>query len=135
MYKKISITIPLKPITKKNSQQILVNRSTGRPFIAPSKQYKQYEKDAGYFIKPKGLKIDYPVNVKCLYYMPTHRKVDLTNLLNATLDMLCFYDIIKDDNRNIVYSVDGSKVLFDKENPRTEIIITAIDGAETWGRK
>lgn len=35
--------IPLPPITKKNSQQILVNRRTGRPFIAPSKAYKKYE--------------------------------------------------------------------------------------------
>lgn len=127
MYKKISITIPLKPITKKNSQQILVNRSTGRPFIAPSKQYKQYEKDAGYFIKPKGLKIDYPVNVKCLYYMPTHRKVDLLNLLEATCDILVHYGVIEDDNSNIVIGHDGSRVLYDKENPRTEIIIEAVE--------
>lgn len=33
-------TIPLPPITKKNSQQILVNGKTGRPFIMPSQKYK-----------------------------------------------------------------------------------------------
>lgn len=36
-------TIPLPPVTKKNSQRILVNRKTGMPFIAPSSAYKHYE--------------------------------------------------------------------------------------------
>ena len=36
------------------------------------------------FLKPLG--IDYAVNVKCLFYMPTNRRVDLTNLLEAIDD-------------------------------------------------
>ena len=39
----IQFTIPLAPISKKNSQQILLNRKTGKPFIMPSKKYKEYE--------------------------------------------------------------------------------------------
>lgn len=39
-------TIPLPPVTKKNSQRILVNRKTGMPFIAPSSAYKRYEEQA-----------------------------------------------------------------------------------------
>lgn len=39
-------TIPLPPVTKKNSQRILVNRKTGMPFIAPSSAYKHYEEQA-----------------------------------------------------------------------------------------
>ena len=31
--------------------------------------------------------------------------------------------LLADDNRNIVASVDGSTVLYDKDNPRTEITI------------
>lgn len=41
MIQKYIISLP--PITKKNSQQILTNHRTGKPFIAPSRQYKKYE--------------------------------------------------------------------------------------------
>lgn len=46
-------TIPLPPVTKKNSQRILVNRKTGMPFIAPSSAYKHYEEQAINFSYPK----------------------------------------------------------------------------------
>jgi len=116
-------TIPLPPITKKNSQQILKNFKTGKRFIGQSKQYIEYEQNCGYFVhsdKP----IDYPVNVKCVYYMPTLGKVDLTNLMAATHDILVKYGVLADDNSKIVISVDGSRVLYDKVNPRTEISIS-----------
>ncbi len=128
MVKKLSITIPLKPITKKNSQRIATRKVNGKyvPFILPSKAYVQYEKDSGYFIKGKGLKINYPVNVQCVYYMPTRRRVDLTNLMEATHDILVKYEVLEDDNYKIIQSVDGSRVEYDKDNPRTEIVITAL---------
>lgn len=125
MVKKITMTIPLKPITKKNSQRIVTNRQTGRPFIVPSKQYKQYEKDAEMFVDGKGLKINYPVNVKAVYYMPTRRKVDLTNLHEALHDILVKYAVLEDDNFTVIASTDGSRVEIDKESPRTEVEITA----------
>lgn len=118
----IKITIPLPPITKKNSQRILSNKSTGRMFISPSAQYKQYEKNALWFI-PKGQTIDKPVNVKCLFYMATRRKCDLTNLLEAIDDILVKAGVLADDNYTIIQSHDGSRVFYDKENPRTEIYI------------
>jgi hypothetical protein len=34
--------------------------------------------------------------------------------------------ILKDDNYKIIHSVDGSRVLYDKNNPRTEILIEKI---------
>lgn len=118
------ITINGTPITKKNSQRICINGKTGRPFIAPSSQYKKYEKTAGYYI-PGRLRvgIDYPVNVQCLYYMPTRRAVDLNNLLEASCDILVEYGVLKDDNCKIVAGHDGSRVLYDKNNPRVEIYI------------
>ena len=128
MIKKIKMVIRLKPITKKNSQRIATRKVNGKyvPFILQSKAYVQYEKDCGYFIKGKGLKIDYPVNVKCLYYMPTRRRVDLTNLMEATHDILVKYEVLEDDNCKIIRSVDGSRVDYDKDDPRTEIVITAL---------
>lgn len=122
----IKFTIPLAPISKKNSQRIMTNRATGKPFIMPSEQYKQYERDAAYFIPrlPRGARITEPVNVKCLFYMPTRRKVDLTNLLEAIDDVMVKVGLLADDNSDIVQSHDGSRVLYDKERPRTEVIIT-----------
>lgn len=44
-------------------------------------------------------------------------------------------EILADDNRNIVASVDGSVVLYDKENPRTEVTITKKENYEQWVSK
>lgn len=118
-------TIPLPPITKKNSQQIVW--AHGRPCIIQSKKYKEYEKNAGYFIPCKNANINYPINLEMIYYMPTKRKVDLGNLEAATCDILVKYKVIADDNYNIVASMDGSRVFYYKENPRTEIVITKLE--------
>ena len=68
-----------------------------------------------------------PYNVKCLYYMPTRRKVDKTNLESAIMDILVDARILKDDNSSIVAATDGSRVMYDKENPRTEIFIEELE--------
>lgn len=125
----IEITIPLQPISKKNSQQIMINKSTGKPFIMPSKKYKLYENAAVGFI-PFIDTIDYPVNVKCLFYMETRRKCDLTNMLEAIDDILVKAAVLSDDNYTVIESHDGSRVLYDKENPRTEIYITKVNESE-----
>lgn len=118
--------IPICPRTKKNhSQVITVN---GRPRVIPSKQYAQFEKDCGAYIHCKNQNIDSPVNIKCVYYMDTRRRVDLINLLGATMDILVHYGVIADDNSKIVASHNGSFVSYDKENPRTEIEIKSIGG-------
>lgn len=120
----IKFTINLEPRTKKNSSQIIINPRTNRPMIIPSKKYKEYEKEAGWFLKPTG--IDYPVNVKCLFYMKTRRKVDLSNLISAISDVLVKYGVITDDNSSIIAGYDGSRVLYDKANARTEVTITPM---------
>ena len=116
----MNILIPLAPITKKNHQQIV--KAGGRLLVIPSKQYKEYEKACGEFM-PDCETITAPITLKCTYYMPTRRKVDITNLLQATCDVLVKYKVIADDNNEIVSSVDGTRVLYDKEFPRTEIEI------------
>ena len=48
-------------------------------------------------------------------------------------DILTKYDIIEDDNRDIVASTDGSRVYYDKENPRVEIEISPLkEEYEVW---
>ena len=117
----IKLVIKLPPVTKKNSMQMIRNSKTQKPMLVPSKQYRRYESDSGWFLKP--LAISSPVNIRALYYMATRRKVDITNLESALLDVLVKHGVITDDNCRIVVSTDGSRVLYDKDNPRTEIYI------------
>lgn len=124
--KDIRFTVKLAPITKKNSQQIFTNARTGQKFISPSKQYKAYESAALWFM-PKGLNINEPVNVKCIFYMHTKRQCDLTNLLEAIDDVMVKAGLLADDNYKIIAGHDGSRVRYDKENPRTEVTITALN--------
>ncbi len=120
----LNIVIKGAPVTKKNSQEMALNRKTGRWFPVPSPHYKDYRKYFLYQIKrDMQLMIDMPVNVKCVYYMPTRRTVDLVNLLEATNDLLVDARVLKDDNCSIVATHDGSCVRHDKENPRVEIEI------------
>lgn len=112
------------PATKKNSMQIFKNKKTGQPFLSQSSRYKQYARDCARQITGKHkLNIDYPITLKCVYYRKTRHRVDLTNLLAATCDILSDCGVIKDDNCKIVVSHDGSRVKYDKECPRVEISI------------
>lgn len=120
----ISFTIPVAPVTKKNSQMIITN-GKGKRMIIPSKAYRRYENDASLFV-PK-LKINKKVNVKAVFYMKTKRKVDLTNLNEALHDMLVHAGCLEDDNCAIIASTDGSRVKYDKDNPRTEVTITKVE--------
>ena len=124
----MTFTIPGNPVTKKNHQRILKTRD-GRSFVAPSSQYKAYEEQSGWFIPSAN--IDIPVNVKCVYYMETLRRVDLVNLLESTLDCLVRYGCLKDDDSKIVVSHDGSRVLLDRENPRVEVTITRMENEQS----
>lgn len=121
----MKLTLYGRPITKKNSSQIL--KHGNRRFIAPSKQYLQYEKDCLMQITGKHKKkLNRNYNLACIYYMPTKHKVDLVNLLSATCDILVKAEVIEDDNSNILVSHDGCRVLYDKANPRVEVEITEV---------
>ena len=127
----MKITIPIPPRTKKNSQRIVLVK--GRPIVMPSAEYKRYEKACAPFMPKLKEPIADPVNVKCVYYMPTRRRVDLTNLLEATADLLVTYGVLADDNRHVMYAVDGSRVFYDKERPRCEIEIEPMnEEIERW---
>lgn len=121
------------PRTKKNSQQIHRN-AAGRPFVAPSRAFAEYERSCLAQIKTPCRPISDAVNVKCVYYMPTRRRVDLVNLIEASLDILVCAGVLADDNRDIVAGHDGSCVLYDKKNPRTEIFIAKMEDYEQWSK-
>lgn len=120
------ITIPLKPITKKNSQRIIWNKRKKRPMIIPSAPYKEYEKSAAEYMPTGCEPINTPVNVQMVFTMPTRLRVDLVNLQESCLDILVKYGVLADDNSNVVATMDGSRVEYKKGVGKTEITITDI---------
>lgn len=132
----IEITVPLAPVTKKNSMRIVRNRKTGKRRIMPSQKYMDYEAEAVWHCKRAKVQspIEKPVEVKCLFYMPTRRRVDLTNLLESIDDVLVRAGVLKDDHSGIIVSHDGSRVLYDKDNPRTVLFIREMEDMDATTR-
>ena len=126
--KEFKFTIPVKPRTKKNHSQ-LVTLKTGRQILLPSKTYAEFEKAVKkwYNEAPDNIQniyVDYPINLKCLFYKEKNYKSDLAGYLQAIQDTLVKVGMLEDDNHYIVESTDGSRVYLDRENPRIEVIIT-----------
>ena len=95
----MKFTIPLRPVTKKNHQQIRRNHKTGNPYIAQSDAYQEYERQCELLIPAEyKQQIDRPVIVKAVYYMPQARRVDITNLDSALHDVLVKAGVLKDDS-------------------------------------
>ena len=127
----LKIVIPINAVTKKNHGRIIQKKTKfGKsiPIMLPSEAYTKYEAKCKAYMPILEKPIDFPINLECHYYLETRRKCDLTNLLQATCDILVKYKIIEDDNYSIVASFDGTKAEYDKENPRTEIYITKKEG-------
>lgn len=120
--------LPVCPKTKKNSQQILNNSRTGKPFISQSAGYKQFSKDCSLLIpKEHRLMLDVPCNVKTVFFMPDRRRVDLSNLIAAIHDVLVDCHVLADDNCKVVASVDGSCVKVEKGKVGIDVEIEVID--------
>ncbi len=114
------------PRTKKNSARIL-KAHANRRIVAPSEAFMQYQEKCLWQIKRPYNPITARVNVRCVYYMATRRKVDLANLIEATCDILVKAKVLADDNSQIVAAHDGSRVDYDKKNPRAEIWIEEME--------
>ena len=127
MLEPIKIVIDLPPVTKKNHGQLV--RRGNRSYMLPSKPYQQYASACHYYLCKyrREEPINTRINLKCLFFMGHKRKCDLTNLLQAVQDILVENNVIEDDNYTIVVHTDGSRVYYDKENPRTEIYITEAE--------
>ncbi|MEA2037962.1 MAG: RusA family crossover junction endodeoxyribonuclease [Nanoarchaeota archaeon] len=132
--------IPGDPKPKKNNPIPIIYRDKKNPWkqffkhmekgyrilIIPSAIFTKYQKQAlihiPYYKKPFER-----INLRVLYYRETKRKIDLVNLLEATCDILVKDGIIVDDDSKCVVSTDGSRVFYDKHNPRAEIYIESAE--------
>lgn len=119
----IEINIPVNPRSKKNSQEIVFNKKTGHRMVIQNKRYTEFEKQCKEYLPKLEKPIDYPINLQCKFYVCDARKRDIANYLEAIQDVLVKYNVLEDDNYNIIASIDGCSMEIDRENPRVEIII------------
>ena len=133
--KRMEFTIPINPVTKKNSQQIVRNRD-GRTFITQNQRYKNYVASTALVLNAvRGREdirepISEPVNVRAHFYRSSRKIVDLTNLQECLHDVLVDAGILADDSCRIIVSTDGSRVRYDHKNPRTEVVISPVLSSE-----
>ena len=146
---RIEFILPVEAKTKKNHPQIVWKKQPFQirigkfvvatipytPFIIPSKGYSEFENEViPYFnrIIAEAGDVNHPINMQVLFFMKTKRLCDLTNLLEAIDDAAVKSGFISDDNRDIIAGHDGSRVFYDKFNPRIEITITEMEDYDQW---
>jgi hypothetical protein len=123
--------INLDPRTKKNHMTIA---GTGpkcpkcgkrqRQFVRQGSANTKFSFDAARFLFPKPAEpLEGELHIVYRLYMQTRRRVDDLNLYASIDDLLVSSGIIKDDCIKIIRCRDGSRVDYDKENPRAEIYI------------
>lgn len=122
----MKIILPFKTASKKNSQQIIFNPRTKKPMIIQSELYLNFERECALELFKYKTNINYPINLKVTFIVPDKRKRDLTNLMNAIADVLVKYNVLADDNYNIIQSWDGTRIIYEKGKEETIIEITPI---------
>lgn len=113
--------------SSKNSRQILINRSTGRPFVSKSKVAMVNEKTLLSKLIPlrdeflnmlKGMEKPYHISFKI--YRQTKRRFDYINIVQNLCDCMVKAGLIEDDCADeIIPFFEPYEV--DKNNPRVEI--------------
>jgi Holliday junction resolvase RusA-like endonuclease len=125
------------PYIKKNSQRTIWHKYLKRIIVVYSANYTAWRKDSlmqlglnnngawtKNFQKPDG--IDYPINLKCHFYVKDNIRRDMSALYEGIQDVLVEAKVLKDDNFKIIAGHDGSRVFVDKENPRIELWLQEV---------
>ena len=95
------VTVP----SKKNQQQAIVSKSTGKSFIKQSEQYVNGKKltypffhnEANRIIQETGITRIIRAKMKIIFYFPDYLPRDLTNKSESIMDALVESKIIYDD--------------------------------------
>ena len=126
----LKLTVWGNPYIKKNSQRTIFHKYLKRTIVVYSIKYTTWKRDAlkqlglcqnGYLKSKISDPIDYPIIAKFHFYRSTHHRTDLSANYEGIQDVLVEAKILKDDNSDIVKGHDGSRIFYDKENPRIEL--------------
>ena len=146
----IKLIIPGSPVVKKSNRKesYRIKLKTGQykyldqPVSWYTDVYKDWVRGAVRKLiayKSQHPEIKFPLedkfNLKALYYMKDNHILDMNNISQGICDVLAgnekwlnvnpvYYQIIKDDNCRYIASMDGSRILVDVANPRTEITLS-----------
>lgn len=119
------------PVTKKNSQRIIT--IGGHPRILQSKRYLEYQASCLEQIRYMYRDLQ-PVRegstMVCVYHRQDNRRCDLSNLLEATQDILVEAGVLPDDGHKYLRRIVAQWGEVDKANPRVEITIVTVEGEE-----
>jgi Holliday junction resolvase RusA-like endonuclease len=114
------------PPSKKNTLRIWTVR--GHPRIGPSAQYFQWERSALEQLKNQWsgppIPRTVPINMTAYFYKKTKRICDLSNLYEGVQDVLQKAGVLENDSG--IKGHDLSRIYYDKECPRTEVILWVI---------
>ena len=95
-----------------------------KQFVRQGRAHDKYAFDAARFLNPRPKEpIGTEVHLVYKLYMQTKRRVDDLNLYASLDDILVHEGILQDDCIKYIRNRDGSRVFYDKENPRAEIYI------------
>lgn len=108
--------------SKKNSKQILMNRATGKRFVASSPLFQRWQELQQWRL-PKLRQPLESKRIEIIFYPSTKRRSDLNNISQGILDVLVKQGIIKDDNWFDLPQLDLRLGAVDKKYPRAEIYI------------
>lgn len=112
------------PIVKKNTQRSAwIN---GKPVRYNTANYKAWERYATIQLRRQPYPpepISTPILLVCKFFMQSKRVVDLSALYEGIQDLLVKEGILLDDHARILVGHDGSRVFYDKNNPRIEVEI------------
>ena len=105
-----------------------------KQFVRQGAAHSKYAFDSAQFLNPRPKEpIEGEIHIVYILYMQTKRRVDDLNLYASLDDILVHEKILKDDCIKYIRCRDGSRVLYDKENPRAEIYIYRYKEEEdTW---
>jgi len=121
----MKLTILGPPVTKSNSQRIFRGRA-GRPFVSQSAAYVAWERSALEQLAcllPIAPATTVPVSLKAIFYRE-RRTGDLGNFLKALCDVIERSGLIENDR--LIQSFDGSRLAWDKRNPRVEFEVAVF---------
>jgi Holliday junction resolvase RusA-like endonuclease len=127
-----------KPAVKKNNQRTIWHKYLKRMIVVYDTKYTAWEKDC---LKQLGLSangriindkdrvknIDFPIILKCHFFVNDNRTRDLSNFYESIQDVLVKAGILVDDNYKIISGHDGSRMFVDPKNPRIEFWILKTD--------